>query len=469
MTLWTPPPWAAPPPGILVPPPRRRRPVPSWERALIRRRLGFTSPSIAATGSNSQTTDTTTHTIAMPTGISAGDLLVAVVAFDGVPGVSGWPAGWIVFPRINGGSFATNSSQFAYKYAVGGEANFTITTSAAETSVSRCYRISGDAGPTRPPLCRNSSSSGPAAVTPKVEAWEWAQPQDILAIVAVGWENTTPTPTPSGYTNILNTSTGGGSGTGLRVETKAISGFTGSEDPANYTTGSGDRAIWTILIASDPSDPDLTFPIVRNWSEKTTGTGSVVVTLPRQREAGDLVLVGIGLVTNVTISSGIPSGWTTVVNVVGGGAGGERMYALWKVLDGSESDFTLTMSGSSNWAMVSSAILNVDADATVLAATAASGAADSNPNPPSLSANSDLWCAMIQHEGRTVSSYPANYTHRQESPQQTSASLAMAFRQLAATSEDPGTFTDSGSSFWTAATIAIGKANPRHFSAAWIA
>lgn len=128
------------------------------------------------------------------------------------------------------------------------------------------------------------------------------------------------------------------------------------------------------------------------------------------------------------------------------------MYFLWKVCDGSETDFTLTMSGSSAYSTLSGAVLNAQ---DVVSSATATGGANANPNPPNLNAIGHLWVAEMQHEGRTVSSYPTNYTHRQESPQLTTASIALAFRQLSANSEDPGTYTDSGSSFWTAATIAF--------------
>jgi hypothetical protein len=423
------------------------------------------SPSIAATGSSSQTADSTSHTMPIPSGTVAGSLLVAVFTFDGGPTITGWPADWVVFPRGTGPN-GTNGAQVAYLFAAGGESNFTLTTSAAEESNSRCYRITGHAGPTRPPLVSLVGISGPGAVTPAVSPHEWAQPQDILSIVALGWENTTPTPTPSGYTNEFNNHTGGAGGTGIRCETQAITGFTGTENPADYTTGSGDRTVWTILIPSDADDPDFTYPIVRHWFGRSTNSGSssVVVLLPLQREAGDILLAAIGLITNVTISSGLPSGWTTEVSVVGGGAGGERMYVLWKRADGTETDFTLTMSGSSAWALLSCAVINMSEDTDVISGTATGN--DANPDAPNLSADSDLWAAVIQHEGRTVVSFPANYTHRQES-HGTAATIAIAFRQLTATSENPGTYTDSGSANWTAATLALGKANPRYFQAAW--
>jgi hypothetical protein len=406
--------------------------------------------------------------MAMPASISAGDLLLAIFEHDGSAATTGgWPAGWTVFPELPQ-SNGTLASQIAYKYAAGGESNFTLTTSGAEASNSRCYRITGHAGTTRPPLCSAWLGAGAAGTNAApVSPYEWKQPQDILAIIALGWENTTPTPTPSGYTNEVNAS---GGGAGIRCETRAISGFSGTEDPAAYTTGSGGRAGWTILIPSDADDPDFSFPIVRTWidGKGVAGTSTVNVILPLQREVGDILVVAIGLITNVTISSGLPSGWTTEVSVAGGGAGGERLYVLWKRCEASDVDFDLTLSAASSWDLVSCAILNMADDTDVISGTA-TGGSNANPDPPDLSATADLWCAVEETEGRTVTAYPTNYTHRQATHTGGGGGIGIAFRQLAASSENPGTFTMSGNSFWAAATLAFGKAGPRYFQGQWVA
>ncbi len=400
----------------------------------------------------------------MPASISAGDLLLGVFTKDGTGGATGWPAGWIVFPTVADGT-GTLAAICFYKYADGSETNFNVTT-ASEEGHARVWRITGHAGPDFPPLLQawaGANANGPGPVLVR----EWAT-QDILSILACSWENTTPSGGVTGYTNLLNVGTGATNG--MRVETRAISSFAegATEDPVNYTTGSGRRAGFTILVPSSNADPSLTFPIVRNWmgSTATASSTSCPCLIPLQAQAGDILLISIGLVVNVTISSGLPSNWNTEVSVNGGGAGGERLYVLWKRYDPAvDVDFTLTLSGASASVTISCAVFNVDSTADVISGTA-TGGANANPDPPSLSADGDLWMAVCEHETRAVTAFPTSYDHRQAALT-SGASVYLAFRQLAATSENPGTFTGNGSSFWAAATLAIGKANPRFFKAWW--
>lgn len=421
----------------------------------------MTSPAIATVGATAPAGAVTSTTITVPASIAAGNLLVAFLFIDTAAGDGTWPGDWTALPSITQASSGL-TCQMAYKYASGSETNFSVTHGSGVTRA-RCYRITGHAGPTRPPLAstwQGASSAGPGPVTPN----EWKQAQDILSILATTWENTTPSGGVTGYTNEFNA----GSGTlGARCEQRSITGFSGTEDPVNYTTGSGNRCGYTVLIPSDNDDPDLTFPIVRNQIGQNSGSATtVLVKLPVQREAGDILTVAIGLLANVAISSGLPSGWDTEVSVLGGGAGGERHYVLWKRADGTETDFTLTMTGSSAYNLLTHAIMNVDSDADVFSASAASGAATTTPDPPNLSAVADLWMATAQTENAVLVSYPTNYTHKQNTFSST-ASIHVAFRQLSATSEDPGVFTVGSSRFATAATLAIGKANPRFFQASW--
>lgn len=401
----------------------------------------------------------------MPASISAGDLLIAVMFMDSTDnGASGWPAGWFVMSAIIQVS-STLCCQMAYKYAVGGESNFTLTHNSQLTR-SRCYRITGHAGPTRPPLLtswQGANSAGPPGVTP----YEWAQPQDILGLLVCAWENTTPSGGVTGYTNEFNAGSGS---LGARCEQKAISSFSGTEDPANYTTGAGNRAGYTILVPSDAGDPDLTFPIVRNEIKANGGSSSTSfnVNLPAQREAGDICVVSIGAVIDTDISSGLPSGWTEQVSERGSGASGERLIVIWKRLDGSETDFTLTMSAASAYDLLACCVYNVDSDATVLSASTHNTSTNANPDPPNLTATASLWMAVAEEETLALVSYPTNYTYRQANRVVSGASIYLAFRQLDATSEDPGTFAIGTSHFWAAATVAFGKANPRYFQAAWV-
>lgn len=459
------------PGAYYVPPvPRRETGDPDILWVPVKQRAA--SPSIGASSSGVTTPAGTTTTMAITAlSASAGDLLLTFHFFDGNnPGDflrSLYPAGWVVMDAI-ANTTSTITCQAAYKYATGGETDFALTHGAAITR-NRTYKITGHAGSAQPPVfCgwQGANAAGPPAVTPN----EFRQSQDILAILACTWENTTPSGGVTGYTNDFNAGSGS---LGGRCERRAISSFSGTEDPANYTTGSGNRAGYTCLIASDGGDPDLTFPIVRNEVRTRSGSGSssIVCLLPIQRQAGDLVVIAVGILVNVTISSGVPSGWTTQVNRTGGGSGGERLLVFWKVMDGTETDsFTLTMSGTCSWCSLSHAIFNVDSNVSVLSADAGSGAAGATTDPPNLSADADLWLAVSEHEASAITANPTNYTHKQGSLSLGGASggsIATAFRQLAASSENPGTYGITPNAFSATATLAFGKANPRFFKASW--
>lgn len=91
----------------------------------------------------------------------------------------------------------------------------------------------------------------------------------------------------------------------------------------------------------------------------------------------------------------------------------------------------------------------------------------SAPNPPNLTpaggAKNYLWFAFASHEGaHTITAFPTNYDLYQGSIVGTSpaggnacASIAWAFRELNAASEDPGTFTYSASEDNMSTTLAI--------------
>jgi hypothetical protein len=98
--------------------------------------------------------------------------------------------------------------------------------------------------------------------------------------------------------------------------------------------------------------------------------------------------------------------------------------------------------------------------------TTLASASSSTPNPPSNALptthawgdNEILWLSVTSWTGTTVtlSSHPASYTAvANEKITSQNPSLAVSYRNVAALSEDPGTFTLSASSTHTALTIAI--------------
>ncbi len=94
------------------------------------------------------------------------------------------------------------------------------------------------------------------------------------------------------------------------------------------------------------------------------------------------------------------------------------------------------------------------------------GATSTTPDPPSLNpvnwdVEGTLWIASYGAEDNDdLTSYPTGYSGgtftKSDVPlSTTSTSMASAWRNLAAASEDPGTFTTAASKFWIASTVAV--------------
>lgn len=99
-----------------------------------------THPVVEATASTNYSADQTSHVINLPSGITAGDLLLVWFCWDGnaasVTTPSGWTAGTSTLTQ-------TDRSILFYKTASGSEGStVTITTSASESSSAVAFRIS---------------------------------------------------------------------------------------------------------------------------------------------------------------------------------------------------------------------------------------------------------------------------------------------------------------------------------------
>ena len=96
--------------------------------------------------------------------------------------------------------------------------------------------------------------------------------------------------------------------------------------------------------------------------------------------------------------------------------------------------------------------------------------ASANPDPPSVSPSwgveDTLWFALTgaADDDATATSYPANYTNGVSTisgaPANQKSSICVARRELAAASDNPGTFTLSEAELWIAQTVAIRPAAP---------
>ena len=100
------------------------------------------APTVASSTSSNVADNVTDHTVALPSGISSGDLLLAFFCVDAGETPS-WPGDWTVIAHDANGS---STSDIAYKIASGSEGSSITVTTTEEMSAHAVYRITGDDG-----------------------------------------------------------------------------------------------------------------------------------------------------------------------------------------------------------------------------------------------------------------------------------------------------------------------------------
>lgn len=187
-------------------------------------------------------------------------------------------------------------------------------------------------------------------------------------------------------------------------------------------------------------------------------TTSHTVLLPGSIQAGDLLIAMFG--TDGTPTVTFPGGWTTIFSQSNGF---NKLVVAYRFADGSEGgSISVTTSSSEGSAHTVYQVRNHDSGNPPEVAAVSDGSS-TNPNPGSLSpsggAKDYLWLAVQANDDgtRSVSSYPSSYSGGRNDrwSQGQGVGVGSAHRSLNAASEDPGTFTLSGSTSWLATTLAV--------------
>lgn len=206
----------------------------------------MTFPVVQTVGYSVEASAVTTHDVTVPSGITAGDELLLLIAFGGVvtadPTVSGWT-------KVAGVP-ATNMVYAYRKVASGGESNFTYTTTTSVTSANRCLRIS-DAATTAPEADINSGNASHPN-SPNLDPAGWGA-EDTLWLSWVNWADATDSLSayPTSYSGNQFTSYPWVSGLGVALSTRNLNAS--AENPGAYTlTGAADS--WeSLTIAVRPA------------------------------------------------------------------------------------------------------------------------------------------------------------------------------------------------------------------------
>ena len=237
-------------------------------------------PTVEATAASTTTPASTSHTITLPAGVVAGDLLIAwIVIENGSAPEFTWPAGWTELFDITDGD-DTSVYSAAWKEAVASEPNPVVTSGSSDISAQCAYRISGAEDPaTQAPEFATFTFAedfpDPPNLTPTGGA------KDYLWIAATGYNSGDPTTAaPTSYAPLLNAQNAA-----MEHSTAHRTLNAASENPGIFTVtddGSCIGSAVTIVVhpASGGAPQTLTpAPVVAAWGvpAQTIQAGGVTV------------------------------------------------------------------------------------------------------------------------------------------------------------------------------------------------
>jgi prepilin-type N-terminal cleavage/methylation domain-containing protein len=369
------------------------------------------------------TTDTTSHSITMPGGITAGDLLICIFSVDGAPTCTA-SSGWTILGQASNVAVVTQA--IFYKVAAGGD-TLTITTSAAEQSSHIVLRIAGAGSTiTGTPANGSSTNSNP----PSHNA---GSSQKYLWVATRGGDSTTvPTAIPTNYSSGTHYAAAGTGGASTSTATRQYEIQT--EDPGTWTVATEEWVCWTLAIP----------PV-------TTDTTSHSITMPGGITAGDLLICIFSVDGAPTCTAS--SGWTILGQASNVAVVTQAIF--YKVAAGGDT-LTITTSAAEQSSHI---VLRIAGAGSTITGTPANGSS-TNSNPPSHNAGSSqkyLWVATRGGDSTTVpTAIPTNYssgTHYAAAGTG-GASTSTATRQYEIQTEDPGTWTVATEE-WVCWTLAI--------------
>lgn len=191
---------------------------------------------------------------------------------------------------------------------------------------------------------------------------------------------------------------------------------------------------------------------------------SMAVNMPATVNAGDR-LIALVHVRNAGTWNTIPTGWSKIAEQAGGGAVGE-LSIFEKVAIGNEDGTTATWITSASTTGAWKVLRITGAHASTASEVTATSGDATAANPPSETASwgsaDNLFIAVAGHSASSAAAWsaaPTNYSNfaiNGASSGGSAVCVAFGTRQLANATDDPGTFTVSGSNrWWGAATIVV--------------
>lgn len=417
--------------------------------------ISIAFPVVVSTTQGNSGANVSTFNVPLPATITAGDLLIATVISAG-DREAFWPAGWsILFGMLN-------SYSCAYRIADGTEGGGTVAVSfeggGGVRVISQVQRITGAAsdilpdfvtGNTGVPL--NTNAPNPLAVTPL-----WGSSKNLFFVNCSVGAGDGLTSYPANYTHHQNEFQDGGNNCRLATCSRQLEAA--SDDPGAFAfTASNPKAFGTIAIApTGASVPGARIAGSMTSQDATNGTNHVIA-LPQNIVAGDLVIVLMLLGISTTYT--MPAGWTTLENTIGTNTG---MGIIYRECTGSEgANITVTSPGSQQ---IHSIALKIRGHASGVAPEKGTlvQATNTAPNSPAVTPSwgsmQNLFIVLCNRGNLQLpSAWPANYNKANVATFNIGASrtLLIGARSLAASTDDPGTFTFAGSAVSQTQTIVV--------------
>lgn len=207
----------------------------------------------------------------------------------------------------------------------------------------------------------------------------------------------------------------------------------------------------------------MAFPQVAAFSTAATNASGTNhnVNMPTGISAGDQLLAYIACSTPGNAPS--RAGWDALsCNGDLGGSSTGSLHVFSRIADGSEGS-SVTFTTPASCLSVTQCDRITDYNGTPQTTAGVTQSSGTNPNPPALTppggASDRLWITLVGYGNgtQTISSYPSSYTNGRNFRQHsvTNRGVGIAYRELNAASEDPGSFTVSGSAAARSLTIAI--------------
>lgn len=403
------------------------------------------APEVESTSSNRTTGDETSHPITMPSGITAGDLLIIIFSVDGDPTASIGSGGWT---KLGQESNSTSTTQaIFYKTAAGGD-TATVSTTSSQESSHIVYRISGATG-----VLTGTASNGDGSDT-EPPLHDTSVTGNYLWLATRGGDSTTIADlAPLGFTDMQTQAANTSSGASTTV-TQTVS-LSSSLDPLEFDSSSEQWVSYTLAIQPSQSEEGSleSFPLLINNTRddwKDTENGGKISAHPN-----DLLVIVVTSDGSPTISI-TDGGWTKLGQASNSTTVTQAIF--YKVAEGNDTAIVTTTASE----QASYVIYRIKGSSGIVEGTSANGNS-TNSNPPNYDAGSTatrLWLATRGGDSTVVASAePSGFSNMQTIIGRTSSGASTNTAQINHTgsSLDPGTWT-SGTEQWVSYTLAISPA-----------